>query len=351
MNGVLRKLTVFAAFALIGAGCVSFPKGTETYTAEFPTFVGPTAEAPAKTYEADVVVEEADESHSGAIIGLVGKVTSKQPRIQHYDIVTVEKKKKLAFGFFPSLSENDIGGLSYSSKRLATTRALDYKHGMYRSGMEYNTITCGGCGGTLWELFKMHVVTALGLALDIPYALLYEPFFGSWECDSHHWTGANIEYLDKFSPEERRKIGAWTSFDYEEHPTAPSRWFLSHIALVGFHRYSDYEIHNPVESSKTTPVPSKTTIFERNVYGPYTMTLDLPALGFKKNIDVLPGLTFATISLPSAAKGRSFANGTIRFQMPPGGQADVHDADNLALLKLAIQREWPVAVALPSKRE
>jgi hypothetical protein len=335
MNSSLKILTVFAASAMIGSGCVSFPKGTEIYTAEFPSFISPSNEAPEKTFMVDVAVEEADESHCAVIIGLVGKTTSSQSQVQHYDSVTVEKKKQLGFGFVPGCLEDE----SFSGNKLRPTGVMEYQDGAYKMSSFGDF--------SFWTSF---IAGELGLVLYVPFALLYEPFFGSWECHSHHWVGKNVEYLSKFSPEERRKIGVWTSFDNEKHRPAPARWAFSHMTILGFHRYCDYEIHNPIKSDKTTPLPPKITTVERPVSGPYTVTLELPVFGFKKSVEVPPGQTLARIALPSAEKGHSFANGTIRIQLPPGALGDVHDADDRALIELATQREWPVAVALPSKR-
>ncbi len=335
MNCTSRILTVFTASAMIGSGCVSFSRGTETYTAEFPSFAGPSAEAPEKTFMVDVAVEEADESHSAVIIGLVGKTTSSQSQVQHYDSVTVEKKKHLAFGFFPGVLENE----SFFGNTLRTTFIMEYEDGAYKASSFEDL--------SFWTSF---IAGELGLVLYVPFALFYEPFFGSWECDSHHWIGKNVEYLSKFSPEERRKIGAWTSFDHEMHQPAPARWAFSHMAILGFHRYCDYEIHDPVGSPKTTPLPPKISTVKRKIPGPYMVTLKLNALGFTKSVDVHPGQISATIPLPSAKNGASFANGTIHIQLPPEGIDVVRNEDDRAMLKLAVQREWPVAVALPSQR-
>jgi hypothetical protein len=158
-------------------------------------------------------------------------------------------------------------------------------------------------------------------------------------------------YLQKFSPEERNKIGVWTSNEADAHPQSSFRSMTTHMVVFGFHRYCDYEIHDPVELEKVTPVSSKRITIDRRVGGPYSVRLELPAIGFSQTVDVDSGQTVALFRPPSATKdGLSFANGSIRFIPPPGGLDAVRNEDDRALLKLAIQRDWPVAIALPSSR-
>lgn len=319
-----------AMTAMLGTGCVSIPMGTEKYTAEFPSGIR-TMGVLSKSYRVDTDVRE--EPQGVVTVGLAGVITSTLAQSQHYKSVTVEKRKRLAFGFGPGFgSENQPENFSWRSdkKLLESVAGLHYKNDVYE-------------GTTVQQ------TNPLGMYLYIPIALLYEPFFGKWECDSHHWIGRNSGYLKMFSPEERRKIGAWTTDDNEAHPQTWFRSGFTHAAAFGFHRYCDYEIHDPVDIQRETPVASKVATNERKVPGPYSVTLELPALGFTNTVDVANGQTSAAFTLPGANNGLAFANGTIRFRLPPGGLDAVRNEDDRALLKIAAQRDWPVAVSLPAQ--
>ena len=330
MNIHSRFLTMTAAIVAFGTGCISFPMGEETYTAEFPSDIRPTARMLPKSYKVSTVVGEGDEFHRTATIELAGQITSGLPHVQHYKSVTVEKRKKLAFGLFPGTAEVFFN--TPGEKRLWSIFGLRY----------WDSTTYQAIGGR---------ADFAGFFFYTPVALLYEPFFGTWECHSHHWAGKNVQYLQKFSPEEREKIGAFTRADQDAHPQAWIRSGFTHSALIGFHRYCDYEVHDPVESTKTTPAPSKTVTTDRKVAGPYSVQLELPSIGFSQTVAVPLGQTMASFDLPSPpAGGLPFANGSVRFLPPPGGLEAVRNEDDRALLKQAIQREWPVAIALPASR-
>ena len=319
--------------ALLGSGCISVPMGTEVFTsAEFPTEIRPAEASPIKKYEPSLVVEEEDsDNHRTLLVGLSGTIVSEQAQEQHYASVTVEKRKRLAFGVVPGVSE---GANAKQMLESMSGRA-------YLGNATYSP--SGDLGGPLEGLGGL-----LSVFLNIPYAVLWEPFFGTYECGSHHWIGPNLEYLFKFSHEERRKIGVWTCVDQSSHPQKGLQSLFTHCPLFGFHRYCEYTIRNPEPSSRTTPAEPRITVSSRSVPGPFKIKLELPSSGFSRTGVLQAGELRAIIDLDGAATGEPVAEGLFRILPPAGGWEAVPDLDNRALLKAAAERPIPVSITLPA---
>ena len=328
------RLLPFAVFsAALVSGCISIPMGTEVFTsAEFPTEIRPSEASPIKRYEPSLVVEEGDsDNHRTLLVGLSGTIVSEQAQEQHYASVTVEKRKRLAFGIGPAGAESSI-----------TREMLEPMAGRaYLGKATYSP--AGDLGGPL-EGFGGF----LSLFLSIPYAVLWEPFFGTYECGSHHWIGPNLEYLSKFSEEERRKIGVWTFADQSSHPQKGLQSWFTHAAIIGFHRCCEYTIRNPEPSSRTTPAEPRITASTRAVPGPFKIKLELPSSGFSRMGVLQAGELRAVIDLDGAATGEPVAEGLFRILPPTGGWKAVPDLDNRALLKAAAERPIPVSITLPA---
>ena len=343
------------AAAVLGSGCIAIPMGTETFTTEYPTDVRTTSDPPAKTYAPVPVVTDGDEYRHSVAIGLLGNITSTRPKVQHYAKVTVEKRKRLAFGITPVDAER----MFRPKNALVPQTAEYYKgNGQYKdTPNQFDTKFLGSCVG-FW------------LLLDTPVALFYEPF-APYEKDVHYlgrfvksestrkgnvlflnnvFSAEDIDLLRKFSPEDREKIGAWTYYENDRHPHDTFWNGFSNSALLGFYKFCYYLVHEPEDLSRTTPVDPEVTDSRRTVSGPYLVTLRLPDLGYVETVAVEPGKTEARFRLVDAADGSSFANGSVLYDFPSEGRAAVRDEDDRAILELAMEREWPVTVALPAPR-
>ena len=327
-----------AAAAMLGAGCVAIPMGTQTFETEYPTEIRPTLDATKKTYAPEPVVAEGDQFHRTATIALAAKITIEQQQVQKIEKVSVEKKKRMSFGLFPSAAEN---ATSLFTNDGSLQGLIGW--GYYGKG-EYSSKAPGDLG-------------VLGFYLGfIPmtvYATLLTPFADSYECSSHHWadrgkTISEANYLAKFSKEDRDRIGAWIWSDNDRHRQRPFVSSFTHAKLFGFHKYCRYTIRGPFEEDR--PADPKITMAERTVIGPYSATLTLPGVGFSQTIDVPAGGTAATFNLANTANGQSVANGTIRFSPPSGGLGEVKNADDKACLKEAMEHDYPVSIALPAPK-
>ena len=335
-------------------GCISVPMGKETFTTEYQTEIRATWNSPTKTYEPAPTIADADDGHRSVSIGLLGRITSTQPQERHYEKITLEKRKRLAFGLFPSSAE-----VVFRPKKalVPQSRQLYKGNGQYGTYSDYaghNSMGFGSCLG-FWCLF------------GTVESLLVEPF-APFERDVHYFgrflksesqvygrvikvnntfASEDIDWLLKFSPSDRRKIGAWT---FHENATHPHNTFwngLRGTGIIGFDKHCYYIFRDPEKLSKTDPVAPKVTTSQRTVQGPYTASLRLPSIGFSQTVAVEPGTGMAKFDLVDAANGDTFAEGFVCYSLPPEGTNAVRNADDRAILQLAVEREWPVTIALP----
>ena len=339
MTRLLHLIMMSSAVVLLGTGCVAIPMGTETFTTEYPTDVLEPSGNPVKTYAPEPVVEDGDQFHRTARVGLAAKVTVEQPQVRKHEKVTVEKRKRLAFGFAPGMAEciNGYGSIWMPADSLEPMCGWSYKgQGNYR----YNS-----------DNEKAAFLLAF-LPMTV-YATVLAPFVDSYECSSHHWQDSvagisEAQYLSRFSPEDRNRIGAWIWSDNDAHPQSMFASAFTHGALFGFHKFCCYIVKGPFEEDR--PTNPKITTAKRTISGPYSVTLSIPELGFVRTVDVPAGETAASFDLVEAANGQDFANGTVRFQPPLGGLSRVGNADDRACLDEAQEHDYPVRVALPTPR-
>lgn len=355
-------ILAIAASAPLLAGCVAIPMGRERFTTEYPTDIRATWDSPTKTYEPSPAVSGGDEDHHAVAIGLQGAITSVQPQVQHYEKVTLEKRKYMGFGFFPSAA-----GMFAGSKNDLALTTLPYKgDGIYSTMPLRNPPKDKPHGSELaWNLgadaFSKLVV---GL-LNTPFSLLFGAF-GPYEHDRHYmgrfleseWKAGytsrsyakeDIDRLLKFSPEDRKRIGAWTFHEDAEHPQNTFRNSFSGFSLFGFYKFARYEVKKP-EALPSKPVEPKVSVSHRTVQGPYAVTLRLPSLGYLETVALEPGAKEAEFLLVDAANGDAFADGTVAYSLPAEGLEAVRNADDRAILERAAAQEWPVRIALPAPR-
>lgn len=361
-------LPALAAAGILGSGCVAIPMGTEKFTTEYPADIRPTDAPPAKTYEVNPTVLADDEDHRTVTIGLIGKVTSEQLLAQHYKAVSLDKRKRLAIGLCPQLAQTrmyhpkgaltPVGSMAYNG---------DGNYASYNLKTDDNVLTAQKKNNQAGAILSL---VTLGL-VSTPIVTIAE-MFGPFEKDEHFLGGnidsyssklvgqsiysttvydsKDIDLLRKFPKEARDKIGAWTYFENTEHPHHSFWRGFSSIQYFGVYKYCNYFVKDEGELQRTTPAPPRITTQKRIASGPYSVMLSLPALGFSQTASVETERTNATFDLLDVANGDSFANGTVRFLPPPGGLAVIRNEDDRALLELAMEKEWPVTVALPAPR-
>lgn len=339
-----------AAADILGSGCVAIPMGTETFTTEYPTDIRPTSDAPISIcQDCELEAPTLNESHLLGSFRLVGTFASEQKQEQHYATVTVEKQKRIAFGLFPGNAE------SFLQAEGALQPMLGWEHegnGTYTTAVVVpNGVDPSSVKAPTEPVLS---INPLGF-LNLPYSLLYEPFFGDYGCDSHHWRDRNGSFdktnLLGFFPEEKReKIGAWTWKDAAKHEQCRNWSLLSHDAWIGFHKYCSYVVRAGGWSDKRTPAPPKTFIEKHALSGPYSATLTLPSVGYAQTVDVEKGRTSANFNLADAANGERFADGTIHFRPSSGVLDSVQDSNSRAILEKVQGMEFPVSVELPAPR-
>lgn len=339
-----------AAAAVLGSGCIAIPCGTETFTTEYPTDIRATSDAPTIVcQDCEVRAQASDESHLSTSFMLSGTLAVEQPQEQHYATVTVEKQKKMAFGLFPGNAESCLR----SGDALQPMLGWEYEgNGNYSTAVAVPRGTDPSSVHAPSDPALM--LNALGF-LNVPYSLLYVPFFGGYGCDSHHWRDGDGSFdktnlIGFFSEEEREQIEAWTWKDADRHKQARNWSLQSHSSWIGFHKYCSYVVRGGGWSEKKTPVLAKKSVEKHILLGPYSATLEFPSLGFAQTVEVEDGRTSADFSLADAANGEPFVNGTIRFDPPAAGYAAVHDAKSRSILEMSRGQKFPVTVDLPAPR-
>ena len=346
---IVQAMAAAAVAVPLISGCVAIPMGTEKYTTEYPSVIRATWDLPEKTYEPEPSVVAGDAENRTVAVGLRGTVVSEQAREQHYEKVTVEKRKRMAFGLFPGCAEPVFRPKQAMVPQGGMTYYGDGKYGNDGSRGSFAKAS-GSCMGGL-------------LFLDTPVALLYGPF-APYE-KSYHYMGRligskrsgntvnntfskeDVDALLKFPPADREKIGAWTYHENDRHPHNTFWNGFDQTALVGFDKYCYYLVHGPEKAEKKTPVAPAVTKAVRTVSGHYMVTLRLPTLGYEQTVALEAGEKEAVFNLEGAANGEATAEGTLRYAFGAEGPEGVRNSEDRALLEQAVKREWPVTVLLP----
>ena len=339
-----RRLTLLACSVLSG-GCVAINVGKpQVFTTEYPAEL--VASGPEKAVSCEprenVSGRDSDDGRRILRIGLEGEVVVEQPVERCWERVSVEKQKKLAFGFMPAQAE-----LFYRPQG-SLMPMIGWKHtgeGDYKRGTDPRELVVAFYLGILW----------------LPHSLLIEPFL-PFECGSHHWGRQSspsllasvdrrtenefpkVNYLAQFSDEERRKIGAWMWCDEKTHPQRNVASWFSHLGAFGFHKYCTYVVQGPERLDKRTRENPVTGRRMRSVEGPYRVALDLPECGFARTLNVPRGETAVDFDLGWLDTDDGFATGTVSFLLPRGGADAERNSDDLALLQAASRRSFPVRV-------
>lgn len=352
-NMKIRQFAWLAVAGLaFGGGCVSIPAGKQTFYTEYPSEVWVIeGQTPSKTHLPEPAVSTRDIAKGAVSVGLSGTVQFTWQREQHYDGVKVVKSKRLAIGFMPGHAEWILRPKTSLQPLVMWQYEGDGKYSIQYSNKD----------------FQGEAIVGLFLA---PVSLLVAPFL-PFECESHHWGRAakpdvtvhpdadrsgipESNWLAKFPEKDRQEMGAWIWSDEQEHPHRAGLSGITHLGLVGCHKYCTYVVLGPKMLEKTTPADPEIVRRNRFVRGPYAVTLFLPGIGYEETREVAPGRTdaaFSAAALFQEASGQTSVEGTLRFRPPPGGLEDVPDEDDRGVLEQAMLREWPVRFDLSGAGE
>ena len=342
MLGWMKWPAVLACGTLLG-GCVAVNTGPlRVFTKEYPTGVAALGAEEAVSHEPHESVSGRDEDGRRILrIGLLGEVVSQQSVEQSWERVTVEKQRRLAFGFMPYRAE-----LLYRPQG-SLMPLVGWNH---KGGGNYETWVSSDARGEV-----------LAGLLWLPYSLLVAPFL-PYECRTHHWGRQSrpslqpygdsksknevpmVNYLTKFSDRERQEIGAWMWSDEKTHPQRRAASTCSHLGAFGFHKYCTYVVKGPERFSMRTREEPERKTRKRSVLGPYRVTLELPECGFVRTLDVPEGESAVDFDLGGLDAADGHAEGTVSFQPPAEGLDAVRSPDDRALLEAASRRPFPVRV-------
>ena len=358
VSGILDRALPRACFCCLAcawlAGCIAIPMGSEEFSTEYPGEIRDADEPAEKTYAPFAVFERAVDAAGVTEIGLVADVTVRQARLQHFETVSLTKTKMFSVGIAPGSA-----WMVYSPND-ALVPAEDKAYcggGTYGGGPPLSEPGAAEC---LWG-YWLRVLT-LG-AVSTPLTFLAE-LFGPFESDCHYvgrrlaaqdsrgeelHDRRDILLLEKFSPEDRKRIGAWTWHENDTH-RHNTFWRGFSGEIFGVAKYCNYVVHEPEESPRTVPAAAQTGSERRAAVGPYGVFLQIPELGFAQTMGVLRGETRARFNLANIADGRKEARGYIRFLPPSGGMEEAWDDDARAMLGAVQGKEFAVTLQMPPPR-
>lgn len=346
--------------AWLVAGCVAIPMGTTTFRTEYPDEVRAAATAPEKEYEPSVDVAEGAGGRGTADVGLSGEVTITQAQERHWSRLELTKRKMFAVGLTPESAES----LYRPKEALWPQKDMYIGNGAYGTAKERTEDVAIGA----WLAGYAFMYVPVGI-VSTPFTFLVK-LFGPFEHDRHFTgpvlevknpprgyigtthvirDGHSLELLWKFPPEDRKRIGAWTWRENDEHPQN-TFWNGFQFQWFGVHKYCTYVVHEPVETDRTSPAAPKVTKVRRTCRGPYRVFLEIPELGFAKTLAVPHGEERVRFDFSEAADGRASAEGRLRFLPPQGGFSEMWDDDSRALLAAVQGKEHPVTLAMPPPR-
>lgn len=355
-------LLSLCAFGVALGGCVAFPVGGEEFRTEYAAEIRAATEPPTKEYEPLVSATSAPNGHVD--IGLAGDITVVQPQVQHYRSVSLTKRKILAVGFFPSWAEE------FCSYVRPTDALRPMKGTPYVGNGKYTWDEPPTVDATGFEIGRvLNALTLTSLAAPLQFAEgLFGPFAHEWHYlgrqierenyrDIHgvlhvnrSYSSRDLDLLEKFSAADRKRIGAWTYRDDDEHPQNTFWHGLTAVTLFpwpGISKFCTYVVHEPVELEKTTPAGAKTTVSRKAVAGPYGVFLQIPDAGFVRTLTVPRGETSVRFDLSPAGDGLSDGQAYVRFLPPSGGLEEAWDDDARAMLESVAGIDMPVALQLP----
>lgn len=362
MKRLLLCVLLLAACLLTLSGCVAFPVGHEEFTTEYATVIRPTSAPPTKEYAPSVAATSTSEGKVN--IGLVGKITTRQPQAQHYESVSLTKRKIIAVGLWPDQAEfvctyvrpKDalvpmdmpyVGDGEYSFDKPSSVGRGDYEGGLLLNQLTLTLLAAPlqFCVG-LFGPFE-HEWHYLGKTLETNE--FYDKQNGTLHRNRTH-DSRDIDLLSKFPEADRQRIGAWTWKDNDKHPQNSFWHGLTSVTLVpwpGIFKYCTYVVHEPVELERTTPVEPKTSVSRKAIPGPYGVFLQIPDLKFAQTLTVPRGETTVPFDLQMAWSAASTRQVYVRFLPPSGGLEEAWDDDARALLELVSGHDFLIVFKSP----
>lgn len=309
-----------AALLALGSGCVAVNVGQPKTYVHRDTVVDGTE--PPHSIEVLAVEGQSKPGHNSLEAWLEADVRRVSWQRVHDNTVTVKTQKRLSVGLFPGMGEvilkprdalDPIWAVRYpcfSGPRMADHCVYSATTGSgYNCVLEYIGLNVG-C------LVLMGIPQAIG-TLE---SLLVEPFCG-WSC-AHDWydkigsktitvrprevyvdasVSPKLRLLQRFTPEERARMGFTTCFDWPRERNRSSIFDeLAHFGLVGCHKHLAVFVDEGREADRRV---EKESMSRETVPGPYEATLRVPGAGIEKKVLVGEGESKAVFSLPPAERG------------------------------------------------
>lgn len=323
-----------AMLALVGAGCVAIPVGSEECVKTFEYRQRSDMTGVVRRTPVESVAAARNEAPRGAgdagsvLVGLEGRVRRTDRWEDEYRTVGLLRRKRMSFGFLPGCAEG-----ARSDTEMA------WKARMGGGAFQYGE----------WQEFAIDQIGP-GLLLGwvfIPYNLLVEPLAGPWDCAGHapcpkDWPTGKTR--DPIQASDWARTDLYAQFaEYMEGRLGEPSLFSAcrHGAPFGFKRFSTYRWAEP----RGSRVEERETTMEEKAFGrgPFEVELEIPDIGWKRRAGVPAGAKEAAFAMPFADVDR-MAEGRVRFF--GSGVRGTEDDATRALLEGARGKEYAVQVRL-----
>lgn len=341
-----------AAALLCGAGCVAVPVGSAERWRHAGTVVESSSSAPARSEVVSVDVDCRKAPSGNALrIGLKADVRDTFERTVHDESVTVERQRRLAFGFFPARAEWWWRPEDSLKPTIHTGRQGG---GRYPRGAT--------TGSFDWFMYMFYIFSVPATV----NSLLYDPLFGRWVVPERDWVdpeflsesgtdGAfamvstrgspKLRALSRLPHETRREIGVRT---YLDAGWWPEDWrggtLFANCGLFGFHRYATVRVVGPSIENRRTETEARDRLGVA-VPGPFSVSVAIPDVGWRTTEGLAAGQRSIDVALPAPERDLA-ATAVVTFS-GSGSQGDRTARDAVAR---AAGREWrfPVALKAPA---
>ena len=353
--------------ATIGSGCVAFNVGKpETFT--HTDRIVETAAEPSRIEMLSAGARFLDHGKE-AVVSLGLELTETFEKMERSETVTVRKQKRLAVGLFPgaaefmSIPDNSLRPVIFED---SIGWSGDPPHGSYTADPKNNS------GRFIFE----HLACALLVGLvHIPAtvnSLLIAPFASS-PCDDHNYMDSNsiqfrknagsyggfwddskspkLQAILRFPASARERMAVHTCFDSlvgksrtTSFGTRNIRLLLSHLGLIGFHKYFAIFVDGPT-AGPTTVIGTETKRRSALARGPFVTELQIPAMNLTDWKRIAPGETQAVFSLPAVERDCT-VEAVVSFREDPSANGLVADELTRQALAKAAGREWRFDLAL-----
>lgn len=318
MSDIAAIRRILSAFALAwaGAGCVAVPVSSPN-AFRFERLVdsvrSESAELAVEPASAHPVVS-VDGAAGSIYVGLAGKGVRRGTVEERHEAFSVETRRWLAFGFFPSFAED-----LYRPGRSIRPKRFDQ-----------NSKSC---------------IVVFGWPFATLYSILATPFSDDYAHSCHGWEdeggyNGHVKRLETWlSREDRLRIGM-----PPRDSGNLSSGDLAHLSVFGFFKYTTFVVHPPAASKTVERVEESP--FDVEVHGPYVVELSIPERGYRMRFDVPEGDVRAEFPLAGLGGGKAAA--TIRFFDFAGAfESDEAPADQRGVFDQARWKAFKTRIDLP----